>query len=689
MGTGDFLGSLEKGPRADLLRRLGLPPTARAADVDRAVLQTSGPRALIEGLPEGVLPHLYRWLLEEHGVLFGNRDGEDDLPRGTTPAAEAAQALAGRGLVVVTYARVDVLPPLVQVLREPAATWALSAQRAFLERSPTVPFFLALVFAAYTSNPPRLNQGGEVHGTWLRQFEKRWGENGILGFRHGFGEDVLRRARALVPAREGDRDILLPDPEAAARFLSSPPEDLALATLRVLHPYGADMQVLGWIEAAAEGRPERAASFTAIAELAASKRPLDRWASTYDTYSDWALTGVLDNLRVFRLVEVRIDPGPLRIARAPPAPRSSGSWIVQPGFDVLVPWDAPPDRVALLGTFADLEALDRVCRFRLGAGSIARGVGLLSDPSQMLTILEEGSSVPLPPNVRATVQGWLERARPLRGYHGEVAVAADDDQAAIVRKLDPEAIELAPRVFFLRETTLVRLYGVARAQGFAAASGAARPSPESKWAPAAVDVPSSAEEAREQIAATLAEARKRLAPPAPARAEPRVPPRRGAAPEPAERKETAFERALREAQEIVRRLGREARGGRPETGDRTTPDRRERDGEADDDRPEVGAKRAPATTGASESAGAPGAADAWEEPWRTYLPGEMQEVLEEAAACRTEVEILYLNSKGATSERRILPLRIHRQGGSALLLARELPSHTESTFVLDRITAVR
>jgi hypothetical protein len=383
------------------------------------------------------------------------------------------------------------------------------------------------------------------------------------------------------------------------------------------------------VDRATEGGRREATVLEVVRE---EERTKDEWSpSTRET--------VVDDLVTLAMLDLaRFEEGgpPLRLRTAAPAPHGTAPWIVQPSFDVLVPWDAPPLRVALLGLFADVESVDRVCRFRLTLASVGRGAASFDEPARVLEILAEGANGALPPNVRTTVAGWLERAKRLRGHAGEVLFAADEEQRAFLRREFPGAVEVVPGAFCVEKGSLRKAFSAARREG---------------WTTAPVLGPK------------------------------------------AETGDAALRESIDTAAAAVRRF-RESLAKGPSAASRGSPVRRDLAGPCDEDDDDLGddedgeeeedaeeeERRDPA------GAARPTAATAVFEP---VLPGRLRAVLEGAIEAARPIDVLYVNAKNESTERRVRPVGIQETRHGAFLRVLDVTSGSENSLALERITAVR
>ncbi len=259
----------------------------------------------------------------------------------------------------------------------------------------------------------------------------------------------MRRHDVLVRVARASRDELTLDVPVADAFFARDAE--AFALLAVAAGGGADLTLRTLTVLRDRRAPAAGYTLTELHRRVGTLPAGERRGAAPD---DRSLTAnVAANLHAFGLAE-RVDGPPTRVRARPVAAHGRGAFVVQPSFDVLVPWDAPPARVALLGAVADLEAVDRVCRFHITLASVRRGHDLLHHGAAVLDVLRAGSAHPLPENVEATIAGWVGRTRELHGVRGEVIVAYDDAQRAFVRAAYPSARELVPGAFLVPEDSL-------------------------------------------------------------------------------------------------------------------------------------------------------------------------------------------------------------------------------------------
>lgn len=376
---------------------------------------------------------------------------------------------------------------------------------------------------------------------------------------------------------------------------------------------------------------------------------------------------------------------PPRFRLRSPAAHSTAPWVVQPNFEVLVPWDASPRRVARLGLCADLETVDRVCRFRLTAASVRRGLEALGATQDVVRLLEEGAGAPLAQNVKATILGWGGTERPMLPLRGELLLASPA-QIAALREIAPGAREVAPGLLLLPARTLEPTLARARELGLPVAA-LARSMDE-------LEGESATErqgEALKQVEAYLARATTEL--PEPKRPSiPASPYRRDRGP--ADQRGTAQAKAL-----LNRILGYTDEG---DEGDEDADDEYAED--EDDDlltlAPPRGKapspspwfqppERQPHARPAADRAAPHDAAAADDAvTWNSPLPGLLRAQLDLAVQTGRTVRLLFRNSAGSTVDRLLTPLRLTRTPKGEHLEARDEQHHGHCTIVLDRILAI-
>jgi len=158
----------------------------------------------------------------------------------------------------------------------------------------------------------------------------------------------------------------------------------------------------------------------------------------------------------FGLVELADVPGKTRavrvVVRAPaereaPGREGAPALAVTAGGGIALRQPSPL-RVWALSAFAELEALDRVSRYRLSPASLARALAAGFDLEQVTTFLTRQSGQPLPTAVADTLQEWARGYRRVR-LRRAVVVAPDD----------PETVPAIERLLTERGFPVSRLAG--------------------------------------------------------------------------------------------------------------------------------------------------------------------------------------------------------------------------------------
>lgn len=679
-----WLEGLPPPARQKLCARLGVAPegTSRAlAPRIRSALATSGAFGrLVAGLSEAEVELLGCWGLRaatgESPLLTAGPTAVPDPLSGAERQA-AAEALARAGLALSDGYVIEVLPAARALLVQHGATaLALSIREDRATCAPAA-FGLALAVGLVDVERPLLRADGRLHAASLKRVAKRVPGGTLAGAALPAALAALQRLGAATAVEHAATRALRVDRGGVERLFRLTPRELAHAVLWDPEQASPLLWTYARLRAAARrvapaGSPRGATLSDLIATELRGPNPRGGWS--YDPPPDgWDTLQSLKVLAFFGLVESVPEAAPPRLRTAEPAPHGTAAWVVQPTFDVLVPWDAPPGRVALLGLCADLEQVDRVCRFRLTPTSIGRGLEHFGGSEEILALLEAGAAAPLAQNVRATIVGWGGRQRPLRSVRGEILLVEDAAQASAVRALAPDARQVAQGVLLLPPGTLEQVLARARASGMAVAAtqGAA---PRAKGAPRHESLQTCEALVRGYLERADAEA-----PLDPAKS------RRG---------------GDAQAQALLDLLMEEGRL-------RTGALRRLLNGEVPDDeqpedaqaRREVGRPRPAAPSAPQRPTPWPGSPSHTPSPghvpsaaptptWAPMLPGPMRERLQAALTDQRTVRLLYRNSVGRTVDRTVTPLRLVRTAQGECLEARDEERHAQCTLVLQRITAL-
>jgi len=630
--TAAYLRALQPVQVRALLPALGIAEAPGGAGtvsaVETAACSLAGLERLRARLPPDAWGLLLRWVLRGDRARpwpdpYGSRtDPLDDAAYG-----RAADALYRLGLAHAVHQEIAVLPALARGLALTAEDYAVRSAAVVPDDAPPWPFVAALIAAAVTAEATTLTQREDLHATGRKKLEARLGGPGLYGRSVEAFTEILRQHRVLVPVARGARVVLTLSAPAARAYFGREAGDLSLCGVHAFGGGDLSLRTLAALRhrTAAGGHARFAEVHGLASALAAVGRCPEAAADA------WKTRLILANLVLFGLAAPA--PGsPMCVRATTPPPHGSTPFVVQPSFDVLVPWDASPARTALLGAVADLEAVDRVCRFRITDASVRRGVEVLGDGDAVVAVLRDGADRPLPDNVLATLRGWTARPRDVHGVRGEMIVAYDDAQRAFVRRAFPGAHELVPGAFLVEAGALD-------------------------------DLPAAARKAR--------------VPTAPARA----------SPEPIAAGRDADRRADRvgEDAEVVRgardaldAYAAHLRASRPAA----TPDARAR--------PVPPPPRAPRPRRpAAPPSDAPPRFDAADGvTWRPLLPGALEAHLRAAQAAGTPVRVLYVNGQGRRAEHVLGTFALLDVRGRLAVEASPPDSTLRARYWLDQVLAV-
>lgn len=167
----------------------------------------------------------------------------------------------------------------------------------------------------------------------------------------------------------------------------------------------------------------------------------------------------------------------------PPPSLSAGRLLVQPSYTVLAlpPLDEPT--LARLGSFAEKIRIAEVGEFRLTQAALFAAVERGADVAETIGFLEQRSGVPLPQNVRYTLNDWAKAFAQVRLYRdaalleGSPALLDELERAPsiaplVVRRLTPERLLLSSAV--AAERALVALDELPQLIDYGATVGRAR-----------------------------------------------------------------------------------------------------------------------------------------------------------------------------------------------------------------------
>lgn len=628
----EYLQALRPAARRGLCAKLGEAPTESVPTLVRHCARLSMDPAriqvLLEALSDGVEAHLLRWAAEGSDARAW-----PSIDTGGVEYADwskRSEELTAHGIARTDGMHVRILPVLVPALRALVPHRLLYVAHSMKEQPPWE-FCLALAAACVSAHAPAVTRSGHVNEASMRKLEKRIG--GPTLFHRPLPTLIhCLRAHGIAVARPGPSQAVLGiDRRAAEAFFARAPREAALATLWLTGKPEATSRVVAALEEASEGG--QPTTLEALADLSSRARPTYGHVSSRDNLLD--VGGRVNDLAAFRLVRVEDDLAQSIHFIRDPAPWGKAPFVVQPSFEVLVPWDAHPLVVLTLGLIADLEQIDRVCRFRLTRTSVERGRDHLGAASDLLAFLADHSATGLPDNVRATVLGWVGGARWMHAVDGDVVVVYDDEQKAFLRRQWPSAMELVPGVFVLPHGAASLLPGRARAAKVPLGRpvGPARSDEDEEVGRGSYPGPDRTVEALRAM--TEAVAKHRAALKTPARS-----PKQKDAPAKAEA-------AARDARPVAATSQGEAQG--------------------------------------PQAAGPP----KLETAWKTLLPGALKDALEYAADAEQLVEVLYMNANGVRAERqlRVVDVRPVRQRWAV----DAIDQHTRSLGIywVDHIVAIR
>jgi hypothetical protein len=674
----DFVQSLGRAPLAALCGLLGLAPRAGVAAVcARAAERCSTPDgvlALLKSIKEDELDLLLCWAIRGPQGLaraqrWAPRLSPDPVPGSQWHLAHAG--LAARGLCAPGDNAIDMLPCLRETLAPIARAREMKQISATGEGEAPLGFCLAVATGLAASERLLVRGDGELYATSSKRIEKRLGSTGLAGLSPEAALHVLTGLGVLTLRDEGGSRLLGVEASALAPVFGLDPEALAHRALWGHGGASTELWTLARLRfAAGAARAKGEARGATLDAIAAARIPSPhasgRW-SPLDSPDPWDLLASLRTLLLAGLAEASPDGQELRFRPRLATAHGAAHAVVQPSFDVLVPWDAPPLQVARLGLFADLEQMDRVCRYRLSPASVGRGSELLGGGAAILAHLEELSGAALPQNVRVTLAGWAGSQSPVRAAQGEVLVTTSPEQVQVIRRHAPTARDLAPGVLLLPPGSLKGVVAALRKAGFPVAP--ALQASEGNVAPRAP------KEVASRVASYLAGATRE----APEVKAPAAEPRRG----------------LRSLDPYVRAwapLDDEDEDGYE-------------DGDEDEDDEDQGARGVGAGSGAEKNPS--GSKPPWfplegERParrdaptgdadpptWNPILPGALRALLEDSIALQRPLRVLFRNSEGRSVDRLIRPLRLQRTPKGDTLDALDTQHGGACTLVLERILAV-
>ena len=129
------------------------------------------------------------------------------------------------------------------------------------------------------------------------------------------------------------------------------------------------------------------------------------------------LLGVVDlGYRDGKFETIRLSPTGAQLLGLPHEPGGPGRLVVNPDFEILFfpGGEKEPEMTLALSHFADRARSDRVKRYLINCESVKRGVLSGMDVTAILRFLEEGSSGPIPSNVRYSIREWAEGVEPVQ-----------------------------------------------------------------------------------------------------------------------------------------------------------------------------------------------------------------------------------------------------------------------------------
>ncbi|MCG3134106.1 MAG: hypothetical protein HMLKMBBP_01392 [Planctomycetes bacterium] len=578
-------------------------------------------------------------------------------------------------------------------------------------------FLLGCVAALASHLPVRVRGDGQIYAAWHDKTEKAHGFDVVPRPALARVVSILEDLRVLhVDASRHDR-ALTTDFSSLDRALGASDHDLALASFH--HDNGEfdeSARMLAALTRIERATPGEAATPDRIAEMLGDLHRAEAAGFSYGRTTKprpRELMHALRELHMMGLVTAGGDAEDPRYAIAPSAAAADGRWIVQPNYDVLVPEDTPPADVARLSAVASLARFDRVATFRISRESMARGTAVAAGAGDPVALLASRSAGPVPENVAATLRGWARSSAPMIAWKGAVIVAESEEQRAFLRAHRHFEREIAPGVFAFAESALREVVREAEKRGHGTAAPAATrvrggPGDRSGAADLARNVRRRIEDA---VSAAIAQPK----PKKPA-AGGRTARRRA----PAESPEVRWPRVHEIVSDdivlrvLVGMLGPDelddleelddddilfqleaARDGLADALGGPVPKRRvaasgpgpSRNAPAQAAAPAKPASKAPpdAARPAPPAPPQPGEAGP---PWQTPAPGALADLLREAMASRTWIEILYVNTAGRRKPQTVFPVSID-DGARPALSAVSADSGSAAAFVLERIAAVR
>lgn len=461
--TAHYLESLRDPAYTRLLTLLGLPITRRSLETARAVVEAcrspAGQARLLDGVPASGRDLLVLLVLGTDLDAAYPADRERNVTE-----------LCARGVLLRQFGarEVAVLPALKHPVFPEAVTGLFAAISHRAEPRPPYGFRLALAAALMAAEHPTLTRAGDITVPTLA----RWSRT-LLGGSRWAAElptlvDDLRQLGVLVEHAEADRKSLRLNAARAKVVFAAPPTAVAFAALPAdaEHRY---LRTLGMIRALARRHPQGKVPVTTVVTGVLPSAYGPGRSSAYllyerNTCSAWDLFHLTRELVERELLATTTDPaGESAVEVTEPPPRGAAHVIVLPSLEVLVPWDADPGQVALVGALADLVLVDRVCRFRLTKAAAVRGAHLLG--REVVATLEELHGAPLPEQVAATVAGWASTRRTLRPFAGDFVVTDDPEVRALLQRLRPAPVEVATNVFLLTRTAFKALRKRAATEG--------------------------------------------------------------------------------------------------------------------------------------------------------------------------------------------------------------------------------
>ncbi|MEN9354368.1 MAG: Helicase conserved C-terminal domain [Fibrobacterota bacterium] len=117
-----------------------------------------------------------------------------------------------------------------------------------------------------------------------------------------------------------------------------------------------------------------------------------------------------------------------------PAPKPDPHIYLTPAYD-LVFGKPDPQTLAWCSLFAELTGLDHGVVAKVTAASVQRALALGVEIRQILSILDSMLAAPLPDNVRVTIDGWTQRARPVQVTEGFVLACPEESVASTLERM--------------------------------------------------------------------------------------------------------------------------------------------------------------------------------------------------------------------------------------------------------------